>query len=116
MGRLEELHGITLEMARALDKEHQNGRERTIETISELIGKRERVMRNIKAPYTDEEEMIGKKIVQLNEEIKTKMDELYFAVKDDMKRVKRQKERNRSYINPYGEIKTTDGMYLDRKQ
>ncbi len=116
MGRLEELHTVTLELLHLLENREDNDREKTIQHIDQLIGKRDKIIETIKAPYTNEEEELGKQILQLNERIMHELDQLYNLVKKDMKRIKQQKERNRSYINPYGSIKTTDGMYVDRKQ
>ncbi|MEI3607463.1 flagellar protein FliT [Pseudogracilibacillus sp. SE30717A] len=116
MKNLEQLYEISEAILQALENEHATNREQTIQQIDELIGKRETIIEQIKGPYTEDEEEIGQKVVQLNEQIKVKMDALYSQVKEDMKQVKQQKKLNRSYINPYGPIKTTDGMYLDRKQ
>jgi len=116
MGRLEELHTVTLELLHVLETRQDNEREKTIQHIDQLIGKRDEIIETIKAPYTNEEEKLGEQILQLNERIMQEMNQLYAIVKKDMKKVKQQKERNRSYINPYGPMKTIDGMYVDRKQ
>ena|SRR5690625_5212385 len=118
MGRLDSLFETTIEMYSILKKLENNEleRETVIEQIEELIQKRGEQIKQITAPYSDEEMKMGQKIVQYDEQIKVKMDRLYEEVKDDMKKVKQKKFLNRSYINPYGKIKTTDGMYLDSKQ
>ncbi len=116
MNHLEELYEVTIGIVRVLENKEDNNREQTIQKIDQFISKRDAIIEKIKGPYTEEEEKIGRKVVQLNELIKVKMNELYSDVKEDMKRVKKQKELNRSYINPYGPMKTTDGLYMDRKQ
>lgn len=117
MVRLERLYDTTMNMLSILNKLESNEleRESVIEKVDQLIQQREEQIQAIKPPYSEEEIEIGQKIVRLNEEIKVKMDRIYDDVKGDMKRVKQKKELNRSYINPYGQIKTTDGMYLDSK-
>lgn len=117
MGRLERLHDSTVNILTILEKLEENELERdhAIEKIDQLIQEREEIIQLVKAPYTDEEIKIGKEIVHLNEEVQEKMDRIYAEVKVDMKKIKQKKELNRSYINPYGKIRTTDGMYLDSK-
>ncbi|MBO1001549.1 hypothetical protein ACFSKI_16000 [Pseudogracilibacillus auburnensis] len=118
MGRLQQLHDVTVNMLSTLQQleEKKLDRESVIKKMDELIVSRDAIIQKIKAPYTEEEIEIGQQVVQLNEQVKLKMDHLYDDVKSDMKKVKQKKELNRSYINPYGQIKTTDGMYLDSKQ
>jgi len=115
MSRVNELYSKTKEMLTILQNAREKERENTIDQLNGLIEERDTVIAKIKGPYTEEELKIGQEIVMLNEQIKINMDQLYSDVKSDLKKVKLQKERNRSYINPYGQIKTTDGMYLDTK-
>jgi len=116
MKSLEQVYEITLQILRLLEENNNRNRNEIIERIDELIGDREHLIKKIHPPYTEKEYQLGQKIVALNEQIKTKMEYLFEDVKSDLKRLNQQKELNRSYINPYGPIKTTDGMYLDRKQ
>lgn len=92
-----------------------NNRESIISEITILIEKRGRMMEALAPPFSEEEKYLGKKVVKLNEEIERKMESLFEALKQDIRKVNKQKESNRSYINPYGNIKSTDGMYLDSK-
>src|SRR5699024_8720260 len=46
---------------------------------------------------------------------KEKIDLLYKNVKEDMKQVKKRKTQSYSYLKPYGDLKTPDGMYMDDK-
>src|SRR5699024_7883146 len=116
MGRLHELYKITMQMVKVLKNTEETSRDKTIDTMNQLIEERDQVIANIKAPYSEEEMKIGQQVVKLNEQIKVNMDKLYENVKSDMKKIKQQKKLNRTYINPYGPIKTTDGMYVDNKQ
>lgn len=116
MDLLQDLYDITVEMLHVLQAIDETERDKTIEKIDQLILQRDQMIKKLQAPYTDEEIETGQKVIQLNEQIKQKMGLLYENIKDDMKQVKQKKELNRSYINPYGSIQTTDGMYVDRKQ
>src|SRR5699024_9473663 len=46
---------------------------------------------------------------------KKKMNKLYKNVKEDMKQVQKRKTQSYSYLKPYGDLKTPDGMYMDDK-
>src|SRR5699024_9008523 len=94
---------------------HQLDRSDAIEQINWLIEKRASLLKQIQQPYLEKERSRGKEIIRLNELIKDKMNRMYGIIKMDLKRVQKKREQNYSYINPYGKIKTIDGMYLDSK-
>lgn len=118
MGRLEELLEMTTEMVDVLEQYEKQSIDRstTIEKMTTLIERRDEIMNELKPPYTDEEMEIGKKVIELNEQITEKMEQIYKLVKEDMSKVKKKKAYNPSYINPYGNLRTTDGLYIDSKK
>lgn len=118
MGRLEELLEMTTEMVDVLEQYEKQSIDRstTIEKMTTLIERRDEIMNELKPPYTDEEMEIGKKVIELNEQITEKMEHIYKLVKEDMSKVKKKKAYNPSYINPYGNLRTTDGLYIDSKK
>ena len=73
MGRLHELYKITMQMVKVLKNTEETSREKTIDTMNELIEERDQVIANIKAPYSEEEMKIGQQVVKLNEQIKENM-------------------------------------------
>lgn len=93
----------------------EKDRDQTMKEMDELIQKRDQLIAPLKEPYTDEEMAIGKKIIQMNEKLEQEMSHIFGEIKTDMKKAKKNKELNYSYLNPYGDIKTTDGMYVDNK-
>lgn len=93
----------------------EKDRDQTMKEMDALIQQRDQHIAYFKEPYTDEEMAIGKKIIQMNERLEQEMGRLFAEIKSDMKKVKQNKELNYSYIKPYGNIKTTDGMYVDDK-
>lgn len=117
MNRLEKLYEVTLQLNDVISETvPPKSREEVIQKINQLIDERAIIMEKVTPPYSEDEKQIGKKIVDLNETIKEKMNQLFVELKADIKSVKKRKESNRSYINPYGRLKTTDGMYVDSKQ
>ena len=117
MQKLDILYHVTKELKKVLDQPiTSKNREAIIKEMNLLIEKRGNTMEHITPPFTEEEKLIGQEIVVLNEQIKKKMNHLFEELKQDMRLVNKQKESNRSYINPYRNMKSTDGMYLDSKQ
>lgn len=117
MGRLDALLQETNALLGSLQQldDPKIQRDQVIEKIQGQIDRREELMNEISQPYSAEEMKIGQEIIVLNEEIMKRMNHLYEHVKDDLKQVQQRKDQNYSYLNPYGKIKTTDGMYWDNK-
>lgn len=118
MGRLQELYEVTAEMVEVLNQYEVEKIDRStaIEKMTILIEQRSVVMEKLEPPYTDEEMKIGHEVIELNKEITNKMEQLYKVVKEDMNKVKKKKAFNPSYINPYGNLRTTDGLFVDSKK
>lgn len=117
MSRIHALYSTTLTMSELLSQKiTSTNREEVMQKIDDLLELREKQMEYIKPPFTKEEQHLGEQVIQLNEQISKKMDHLFESIKTDMRLVKKRKESNRSYINPYGKIKSTDGMFMDSKQ
>ncbi|PAV31022.1 flagellar protein FliT [Virgibacillus profundi] len=117
MNRLQVLYDVSLQLNKVLDQDiTEKNRETVIEQINELIDKRGIHLETITSPYTENEKQLGKKIVQLNNEIQEKMQQLFDELKSEMKQVKKQKKSNRTYSNPYENIQAMDGMFLDSKK
>src|SRR5690625_2768487 len=106
MTNVDDLLRITTEMLEVLNKldKEEADRDTTIEKMTTLIEAREKIIEEVKPPYSEQEMEKGQKVVKLNEEIAEKMERLYEVVKKDMSQVKQKKAHNRSYINPYGKM------------
>lgn len=116
MNRLEEVYEMTLKLNTILTNVTAENRESLIQEINELIDKREQALKLVKSPYTLDEKVIGQKLLSLNKTVQKQLDQVFTKLKQEMEQMQQQKKSNRSYINPYGEIKTIDGVYIDSKQ
>lgn len=117
MQQLEALYKVTQQLKEILDQPiAAKNRDAIIEEVNVLIEKRGGMMEKVIPPFTEKEKTIGKEIVALNKQIEEKMESLFAAIKQDMRQVNKQKESNRTYINPYRNTTSTDGMYHDSKQ
>ncbi len=117
MGKLDTIYDVTNKIENILNQTiTTKNRESIITVVTKLIEERGRMMKKLTPPFSEQEKLLGKKVVELNVQIENKMETLFESLKQDIRKVNKQKESNRSYINPYGNIKSTDGMYLDSKQ
>ena len=117
MEHMKSLYETTKQILDTVNKEYYTVDERAIiiTRVNELLEKREVILKKIKAPYSKEEEAIGGEVVKMDRQISAKMELIYEAIQQDLKKLKQQKNSNKTYINPYKDMKTVDGMYLDDK-
>jgi len=117
MNRVQSIYNKTITILELLkeEKNHSNNREDLLSKLNELISERETLIIALDPPYTDEEKIIGRKIISLNQQLEEEMEVLFNYIKNDMKKMKKNKELNYTYIRPYGKPKTIDGMYVDNK-
>lgn len=116
MANVSKVHGLTVSISELLKNPDQLERDLLIEQIEKLLDEREVLMEDMSGPYSDEEKALGTELVKLNKQIQADMDVLFNEIKLDMKELRQRKESNKTYLNPYGNVKTTDGIYLDSKQ
>lgn len=117
MDRLEGILKITKEIEKTIEQTVTvKNREEVIHSINELVAQRDIRLKRITPPFTEKEKISGQHTVILNGQIEKKMHILFEELKQDMQQMRKQKKTNRSYINSYGNLASTDGMFLDRKQ
>lgn len=116
MSVVKELYQMTVQLKSLLEQPiSAKNRQTVIGQLTNLIEQRGEHMKHMTPPFTDEEKKLGKEMVQLNAKIEQRMQSLFDELKLEMKQVKQQKKSNLSYINPYKNVQTMDGLYLDRK-
>lgn len=117
MNRMDSLYKTTKDMLEVLTENYTTVDERTtvISKINNLLEKRSVILKEITPPYSEKEESIGKEIIKMDRTIREKMDHIYKLIQTDLRKLKQKKDTNKTYINPYKDMKTVDGMYLDNK-
>ncbi|GIO23879.1 flagellar protein FliT [Oceanobacillus sp. J11TS1] len=93
-----------------------NNREEIIRLFHEKMEERGKLLEAMVPPYTEEEDELGRIVVQMNQEIEKKMNRLFMDLKNEMKQVQQQKKSTTSYSNPYKNVQGLDGMFLDQKK
>jgi flagellar protein FliT len=117
MNRLRAFSQTTKKLHELLHQQNDlENREETIARINIMIEKRAHLLLQIQPPFSEEEKELGEELIPINQEIQTKMNELFDQVKNDVKTIKRQKTTNSKYMNPYKNLSNYDGMFLDHKK
>lgn len=117
MNRLVSLQETTVELHNLLAKKAADAeRDETIEHATRLLDRREQLMEKVLPPFSPEEQVTGRELVQLNLLIQQQLGTLFEAVKIDIKTIKQKKKSNGHYANPYQVTASSDGMFLDRKK
>jgi flagellar protein FliT len=91
-------------------------REETIEAIERLLAQRDELLRELRPPYSGEEQRLGRQIVQWNQEIDAKLRELKRQIQRDLAMVREKRRANAHYTNPYEQSLAMDGMFYDKKR
>ncbi|HLS06701.1 MAG TPA: hypothetical protein VK079_02020 [Bacillota bacterium] len=114
---IEKLYDLTEELLNlVIQKPLNKNRESLINDINDLIDRREKCIKNIQPPYTENEVTIGQQIVQMDEEISQKMLHMQQSIRNEIKHMRKSKQSTTSYVNPYENVRTIDGMFLDQRK
>lgn len=117
MNRIMPIYQLTERMQQLLSQDiDSHNREEVISTFQKLMEERGKLLEAIAPPYTEDEDKLGKAVVPMNQDIEQKIKFIFFALKNEMKQVQQQKKSTSSYSNPYKNMQSMDGMFLDQKK
>lgn len=117
MGRMERLEDVSMKLYDLLAKPMDaHDREQVIEEAEGLLAERELILEEVKAPYTEAEIEIGRKLIPIDKQMQQRLNLLFTSLKVEMRSVKKQKSTNQKYINPYKNSSNFDGTFLDQKK
>ncbi|WP_117168774.1 flagellar protein FliT [Paraliobacillus sediminis] len=117
MNRMDTLYDVTIKLQELLDQPvKETNREEIIAGVQLLLNERELVIKDIVKPYTEEELIIGKKIIPIDQEILKKTQRLFLELKSEIRNVKKQKASNQKYIDPYKSLANYDSAFVDKKK
>ncbi|WP_035427022.1 MULTISPECIES: flagellar protein FliT [Bacillaceae] len=115
--RIQPLYDITLELSEKLKGEiPADQREETISEINRVLEHRDTLIEGIASPYSEEEMETGRALLPINREVHDSLKQLLMRLRTEMKTVKKQKNSNHKYTNPYKQLANYDGMFLDQKK
>jgi flagellar protein FliT len=108
-------HSITKQLKEAVEEVAVGNRDSVIEKIEKLLTERQSLLGNIKPPFTEDEQVLGKQMMAWNQEIDRKLILLRTEIKRDMNGLTKKKTSAQKYTNPYENMQH-DGMFYDKKK
>lgn len=117
MNVVKELYDKTIALHQILqewpDKEN---REAYIESVETLLDARQELMEKLSGPYSESEQQLGRKIIELNEEVESKLHHFQAEIGADLQSLRKGKVANKNYANPYATYQSGDGMFFDKRK
>jgi flagellar protein FliT len=108
-------HSITRQLKEAVAGLADGGRESIIETVEKLLAERQTLLGSIQPPFSENEQLLGKEMMEWNQEIDRKLILLRTEIKRDMNGLNKKKSSAKRYTNPYQSLQH-DGMFYDKKK
>ncbi|MFC3886545.1 flagellar protein FliT [Bacillus songklensis] len=90
-------------------------RDSYIRRIEELLGQRQRLLPQVKSPFSEEETKLGQEIVQMNQVIDGHLKQRKEEVSVDIRKLKQKQQKTNKYINPYENL-SFDGTFYDKRK
>ena len=113
MNKVRELYEVTLRLINVL--EGQLDREDKIIMIEDTLELREDMLKNVKTPYTEEEQLLGTQLIELNNKLEILLAAEKLLIQKDIRDLIERKKNSQKYANPYQSL-STDGMFYDGKK
>lgn len=115
MSAIKELHQLTKQIVSQFEQADQYSREELIKKFEDFVEQRDRLIKEIQSPYTDEEKQYGQEVVKLDQRLKVMVNDYLGNIQKDIGVVSKKKQSNKKYINPYANLYGMDGSYIDKK-
>lgn len=117
MNPLMELFSITKKLYDHVESPLPEGEERDayLETIADLLNRREELISQVEPPRTEQEERIARTLLDFNEKLTKRLAFIQGKIGQDLNRIKQRKTTGKQYENPYSG-RTTDGVFFDSKK
>ncbi|KAB7706503.1 flagellar protein FliT [Bacillus aerolatus] len=89
-------------------------RDEAVAAIEELLEKRQALLAGIQPPFKEEEQRLGREMVERNAVIDSQLRKLKEAIQKDMQGLTKKKDSVNKYVNPYASMQL-DGVFYDKK-
>lgn len=107
--------GITEQILALSPRVSESQRDEMIASVEAFLDERDKLQQQIAAPFTTEEEVLGKELVALEVDIQKKLAHLTKEIRIDISETQSKSDNMKNYVNPYSSL-GQDGMYYDTKQ
>lgn len=92
----------------------ENNSDNYLKKLEDLFNERDKLVKQINPPTTEEEKKLGNKVKQINQEIEQLTKEMYRSVQQKITKMKKKQQTSNTYANPY-EGFSVDGMFYDER-
>lgn len=108
-------HEVTETLLKLTQNTDEANRDETIASIEKCLDVREKMQTQITAPFTTEEEVLGKELLTLEGSIQEKLTLFTKQIQSDIFEAKSKQSNMKSYVTPYSNV-MRDGTFYDTKQ
>ncbi|MBS4195465.1 flagellar protein FliT [Lederbergia citri] len=115
MNAVEKCVEVTEEII-ALAKSVSMDRDEVIGEIERLLDQRSEWVSKIIKPFSSEDQINGKKLIALDEEMTNQLIKIQMDIQRDMKELERRKLSAERYANPYAATEQLDGIFYDKRK
>lgn len=92
----------------------KNERDNLILKINQFLAKRELLIKEMKGPYTPVEQLLGKQMIEIDQNLQGIFQSIKQEIQQDFLAAKNKKKHTPKYINPYTNV-FNEGAYLDKR-
>ncbi|UXH43442.1 flagellar assembly protein FliT [Rossellomorea vietnamensis] len=108
-------HSITRQLYETVSGVDDDNREAIIGKIEKMLEERQILLEGIRPPFSAEEYLMGKQMMEWNRAIDRTLIGLRNDIKRDMNGLTKKKTNVKRYANPYENMQH-DGMFYDKKK
>jgi flagellar protein FliT len=112
---VQELISINNELLSILDQTTQNNRGESIQSLNELLAKREVVLKQLDFNSVKTDQALKQQLLADETEIRKNMEHLLSDIKMDIKMLNKKRSMGGTYINPYKNL-YINGAFFDKKK
>ena len=91
-------------------------REERLAAVDRLLRRREEWLRELRPPYSEEEQRLGREIVAWNREIEARLRQVRDEIRSDLRITEAKRQANARYVHPYEQPLSFDGMFYDKRR
>lgn len=115
MTPIQECYMATKELIEILRARDENDRDEIIMKVEDFLIRREQLLESIKEPYSDEEKLLGERLVLLGKQLDVLLMNLKQEIQKDISGLNQKKKSVNQYTNPYANLQN-DGFFYDKRK
>ncbi|OZI12744.1 flagellar protein FliT [Bacillaceae bacterium SAS-127] len=113
MSIVQAIYDVTEELYQLANQPLED-RDQLVERVEGLLDQRQVLLDQLQPPFSEEEQQLGKQIIQRNVIIDAYLQKKKMDIQKDMNGLAKKKNSVGKYTNPYASTQT-DGVFYDKK-